>query len=306
MAQESSGTRFQVGRLLLTAPGSVAVVFRKAQIADIEVSTEPTSGKSLQDWVVRRSGEIKQGKLSSGRDAPLLRSYQLAGGTPALLFWLFPNQNIQRLEAYHLDGAQVLIAGTNGLPNELPVSERLATEVLDSFQPYNGGEDASPSGGFGVAGGAVQREFQNNELTEARATITPAPGTPPMPLTCTITTHVYSNAGHSTLPARVGKANAALPAIKRESPGLSMQTLRSGSRTVADVTGQEYAVLTRDTAHGSTYTVHAEFEFGGDANDPLRPYLQIVLNADEIPASVPGTAFLAAWDQLLTSARFRR
>ncbi len=262
-------------------------------------------GKSMDQWLAERTAIIHSGKLSMDRPSPLLRSYHLPNGMPANLFWSLPDSQIRRLEAYRQVGNDVLILGTDGLPDELPVSERLTLSVAASFQQTVPGSGATP-GGFGVDGGVVQRPFDNNEFAEADVRFEDGQNKDPADLKVSINTHVYADVGQSTLPARVRRAQEAMLAMKLSLPTAHSDILRNGKRTVAGLAGQEFFVFTHKSGSSPDLGVHAEFEFGGDASNELRPYLQISMDADDLPPGANGAQLLHVWDDLLNSAELRR
>lgn len=302
MPQASSPNDIHVGRLILTTPNVARLSFTTAEMTDVELGLEPLGGLRLDQWIQKRVVGINAGKLSQGRQTPFIRSYQVAG-LAANLFWSLPDSNIQRLEAYRQIEQNVLILGTDGLPEERPVSEKQLAATANDFYPYPAtGAEPVPGAGFGVAGGSVRKDFDTNERVEARATVE----TGAVRQTYDIKTDVFANAAPGTLPMRARKAEAAFILMKTQSPSFSWQTLRNTSRAVAGLRGDEYFFTSRDTDRGTGYTAHAEYEFGGGADDPRKPYLQIVFNAENVPASMPAAELLKMWDGLLNSARFSK
>ena len=220
------------------------------------------------------------------------------------MFWTFPKQNAQTMEAYRDFGSFLVLGSTQQDPNEQPISERLMTAVITGFHPSN--NEAGATNGFAVEGGIVERPFENNEVAESTATFSyPADGSPTL-LHCKldIITHVYANAAPSTLPQRVRRAEAAALMMQKDSPGASLKTFRKGPRTVAGVKGDE-AVSLLHVPENPPDAFIGEFEFGGDANNPVRPYVQVKLTV-EVPAAVNPQTLLALWDALLQSARFHQ
>lgn len=294
-----------IGRLIFNCPTVPMVRFSKAEIADVELSSEVLGTQTMAQWLAARTATIRAGKLSMDRPSPLLRSYRLPDGVPANLFWSLPASEVQRLEAYKQIGQDVLILGTDGFAKELPISERLAVAIAASFQPVARGSGATP-GGFGVEDGVVQRPFENNEIAEATVQMGDGQSKEPLDLKLTVVTHVYADAGKSTLPARVRRGQEAELIIRATSPRMKIDTLRNGGRTVSGVAGQEFFQFTDNGEKEPKTGVHAEFEYGGDANDPLRPYLQIIMDADELPPGLKAPDLLRVWDNVLQSAELRK
>ena len=294
-----------VGRLNLHAPMVSTVWFGKVKISDVEVSLEPLDGKNLAEWIAARQKKIRVDDGRGGSREPIIRSYQLSDNLPATLSWKFPNANYQQLEAYRQVNDRVLVGSTMGLPDERALSERLVTGVLDSFRQQPATYTAT--GGFGVDGGLIQKPFDNNESANATVALH-LDGTPADPKEqpqLGITTEVFGNAAPATLPSRVSRLKQSELLMQAETPGLSMKTLRHGPKTVAGLAGQESFTLIHDPhASRAPYGFTAEFEYGGDANNPVRPYLQITFKGDLQKAEANGADIIRVWDGMLQSARF--
>lgn len=298
-----SGQPFAVGRLVLNLPSPKRVNFGKTRISDIEpewVDLKPE--QSLAEWLEERKMKAVSGEISNGRKDSVVRSYITPDGVPFLIYWEYPNSNLQRIEGYRNDGRSILIAGTDVFPNEIQGAEGDLRAMLHSFQSQPKGSDIHE--GYAIDRGVLQRSFDTNEKTN----VTMIPNLDGLgsdaEVDFSISMGVYAKATPSTIPGRAKREMLMTPMLKAETPGLSMRTLRLGSRTVAGLTGEEWISRMEDKNNPDQYGLSCEFEFGGDANNPQRPYLDINFGALHIPRSYPQEKLTLLWEDALRSARF--
>ena len=292
-----------VGRLDLGVPGLGEVKFSDTKVSDVQpfwVALKP--GQSAAQWIEERTAQVQSGTLSSGRKDALVRSYRTASQQPMLIYWKYPAEKTLRVEGFRMAGDQVLVGGTDAYADEVQGAETDIVSVLSSFRPTSTGEKVRS--GFAIDRGVLTRPFDTNESTSATADLRTVDVPSEVRLQLQVNTRVYSNGGPSTVKQRAERTRVTVPLLKAEGPEVTVRTLRLTTRSVAGLSGDEWLSTVEDKEKAGMYTVRFEYEFGGDASDPVRPYTDIVLTGQDIPRTVSQEKLVLLWDAMLNSARF--
>ena len=289
----SSTHQVFAGRASLLIPKSVNLRITRSEVNQVVLHAEGDAAHFESAWAARLQA------IRAGNAEPQMRSTleREIPGEHTVQFDVTRGTGQERtLESWATYGKTIVRAQTVVPLSDLQAGKQALSEVLHSLQPG----DQPAKGDFRFDGGIARLPLNGREriTAEWQEPIFEHPDEIKTSLAFTLLTDVVEEPGKPDTLSRLAESKQ-----EASANGLQLKDLRSGSRIVNGLQGEESVTVLIDPKHPETVQFNAQWMCAGKANDAFAPAVDITATANNVK-STDADILMAQWTSALASLSF--